>query len=88
MVGEMRAITYTEARSQLTNVMDGVCDDHSPVMITRGKKNAVVMISLDDYESWEETMYLLKSPANAERLRRSVRNLEKGKYKERELIEE
>ena len=84
----MKAITYTDARSQLTSVMDGVCNDHDPVIITRGKKSAVVMISLDDYESWEETMYLLKSPANAVRLRNSVQNLEKKNFKQRDLIEE
>ncbi|MGE9295449.1 MAG: type II toxin-antitoxin system Phd/YefM family antitoxin [Puniceicoccales bacterium] len=84
----MQAITYSDARSKLTKVMDRVCSDHDPVIITRGKKDAVVMMSLGDFESWEETMYLLKSPANAERLRKSVANLTKGKHRQRELIEE
>ena len=84
----MNAITYTEARSKLTSVMDKVCVDHDPVLITRGSKNAVVMISLDDFESWEETMYLLKSPANAERLRESVARVDKGIFEKKDLIRE
>ncbi len=84
----MKTITYSDARSQLASVMDRVCDDHNPVVITRGKKGAVVMVSLDDYGSLEETLYLLRNPANAVRLRKSVQNLEEGRVQERELVAE
>jgi antitoxin YefM len=71
----MRAITYTAARESLASTMDRVCVDHDPVIITRNRDQAVVMISLEDYESLEETAYLLRSPANARRLLDSISDL-------------
>jgi len=58
--------------------MDQVCDDHDPVIITRNREQAVVMLSLADYESLQETAYLLKSPANARRLLESIEQLTKS----------
>ena len=83
----MNALTYTDVRSNFANVMDKVCDDHEPVIITRSKKRPVVMMSVEDYESIEETMYLLRSPKNAARLRQAISNVGKGKFKERKLLE-
>ena len=71
----MKAITYTAARESLASTMDRVCLDHDPVIITRNRDQAVVMISLEDYESLEETAYLLRSPANASRLLDSISDL-------------
>ena len=71
----MKAITYTAARESLASTMDRVCLDHDPVIITRNRNQAVVMISLEDYESLEETAYLLRSPANARRLLDSISDL-------------
>ncbi len=71
----MKAITYTAARESLASTMDRVCMDHDPVIITRNRDQAVVMISLEDYESLEETAYLLRSPANARRLLDSISDL-------------
>ena len=71
----MKAITYTAARESLASTMDRVCVDHDPVIITRNRDQAVVMISLEDYESLEETAYLLRSPANARRLIDSISDL-------------
>lgn len=72
----MKAITYTAARENLAATMDGVCADHDPVIITRNRDQAVVMLSLADYESLQETSYLLRSPANARRLLESICELE------------
>jgi antitoxin YefM len=83
----MHAISYTSARGNLAKTMKQVCDNHDPVIITRNKSEAVVMLSLDDYESLQETNYLLHSPANATRLCESIDELDKGNGKERELIE-
>ena len=83
----MDAITYTHARSHLAQTMDQVCDDHTPVIITRNNQRAVVMLSLEDYEALEETAYLLRSPKNARRLLESVAELESGGGTERELTE-
>jgi antitoxin YefM len=83
----MKAITYTHARSNLAGTMQKVCEDHDPVIITRKKNKAVVMLSLEDYESLNETSYLLQSPKNAKRLSESIEQLEGGQGIERELIE-
>lgn len=84
----MKVITYSYLRKNLANVLDGVIDDHSPVLVTRQNKQTAVLISLDDFNAYEETVYLLKSPVNAKRLRDSIAQLEAGKTMSHELIEE
>ena len=81
----MRAITYTAAREALAATMQSVCDDREPIIITRKRDQAVVMISLDDYESIVETSYLRRSPVNARRLEAAIEQLESGKGVSREL---
>jgi antitoxin YefM len=81
----MRAITYTAARETLADTMQRVCQDHAPVVITRRRDQAVVMIALEDYEAIEETAYLLRSPRNARRLREAVDQLRRGKGRGRIL---
>ena len=83
----MNALTYTDVRSNFASVMEQVCDDHEPVVITRSNKRPVVMMSLEDYESIEETLYLLRNPKNAQRLREAIQNDQKGNVQERHLIE-
>ncbi len=83
----MNTITYTSARSNLAQTMEKVCDDHSPVIITRKAARPVIMMSLDDYEALEETAYLLRSPKNARRLLESITQLEAGKGTKRELTD-
>ena len=68
MLSSMKAITYTAARESLAATMDRVCEDSDPVIITRNRDQAVVMMSLEDYDALQETAYLLRSPANARRL--------------------
>ena len=82
----MKALTYTAARSNLAKTMKEVCDDHDPVIITRKQHDAVVMMSLEDFEALNETAYLLHSPKNTKRLLESIEELEKGKGKERKMI--
>jgi antitoxin YefM len=74
----MKAITYTAARENLASTMDQVCADHAPVIITRNRDQSVVMLSLEDFESLEETAYLMRSPANAKRLLEAIHALESG----------
>ena len=83
----MKTLTYTAARENLASTMQQVCDDHDPVVITRKRDQAVVMMSLEDYASLEETAYLLRSPENARRLRDAVDQLRSGNGKARELPE-
>ena len=83
----MDAISYTSARANLAKTMDRVCDDHEPIIITRGGEPSVVMISLADYEALAETAYLLRSPRNAKRLLEAIAELESGGGQERKLVE-
>jgi antitoxin YefM len=79
----MKAITYTAARGALADTMDEVCRDRAPVKITRKHDQTVVMLSLADYESLEETAYLLRSPANARRLLEAIESHAWGKSQEK-----
>ncbi len=83
----MKAITYTSARQNLARTMDKVCEDRSPIIVTRKSSNSVVIMSLEDYESLEETAYLLRSPKNTKRLLESIAQLENGKGHEKELMD-
>lgn len=80
-------MSYTAARANLAKTMENVCNDHAPVIITRKSESPVVMMSLDDYESMQETTYLLRSPNNARVLLESISELESGNGSERDLIE-
>jgi antitoxin YefM len=75
----MDAITYTTARARLAATMNRVCEDHTPVIITRNGEQAVVMMSLADYEALQETAYLLRSPKNARRLMAATAELARGR---------
>ncbi len=80
-------LTFTEARSNLKSVMDSVCYDHTATIITRTRGDHVVLMSLEDFNSIQETLHLLSSEANANRLRESIRQLRAGKASARELSE-
>lgn len=83
----MDAISYSTARANLAKTMDRVCEDHSPLIITRKGESSVVMLSLDDYQALEETAYLLRNPTNARRLLQAVDELASGGGQERSLTE-
>ncbi|WP_136514048.1 type II toxin-antitoxin system Phd/YefM family antitoxin [Geomonas edaphica] len=83
----MQAITYSEARQDLKNVMDEACKNHEPILVTRRKGESVVILSLDDYESILESDYLLSSPANATRLTQSLAEAKAGKRTPLEALE-
>lgn len=81
----MDAITYSSARANLARTMDRVCEDHEALIITRNGEQAVVMLSLEDFQALEETAYLLRNPANAKRLLSAVAQLTAGEGVERKL---
>jgi len=83
----MDVLTYSEARANLKAVMDRVVDDRTHVVVTRQKSDAVVMLSLADWNAIEETLHLLSTPRNASRLRSSISQLDAGNGTGRELIE-
>ena len=84
----MKTLSSTALRASLSAIMDQVNDDHEPVIVTRAKGKPVVMVSLEDWASMDETTYLLSSPENARRLRESIRELNEGKGVVHDLIEE
>lgn len=82
----MNVITYSDARASLRQTIDKVCEDHTPTVITSQNNDAVVMISLADYNSMQETLHLVSSPANARRLHKSIAQLRAGGAKPRGLL--
>jgi antitoxin YefM len=82
----MNVLTFSEARASLKTVMDNVCKDHTPTIVSRVSGEHVVMMSLADFNSMTETMYLLSSPANVNHLMESIAQLRAGQAQPRELI--
>jgi len=83
----MHMLSFSDARANLKSAMDRVVADKAPLGITRQRGESVVMVSQSEWDSIQETLYLLQSPANAERLIEAVRGLEAGGGEEHELIE-
>ena len=84
----MDTLSYSAFRNQLAGVLDKVNDDHKPVMITRQNGKPAIVMSVEDFQSYEETAYLMASPANAERLNQAITEVENGETLKKELIEE
>jgi len=83
----MRTMTYSESRANYAATLSAVVDDREEVIITRAGHEPVVIVSLDDYESLKEAAYLLRSPANAQRLLGSIERLESGQGTEHAIKE-
>ncbi|MEH2920608.1 YoeB-YefM toxin-antitoxin system antitoxin YefM [Samsonia erythrinae] len=83
----MRTISYSEARQNLSATMMKTVEDRAPILITRQNGEACVLMSLEEYNSLEETAYLLRSPANVKRLMNSIESLKAGNGEERDIIE-
>ena len=83
----MEITNYTSFRQSLKFYLDKVFSDHTPLFVTRAKGEDVVVLSKADYDSMQETFYLLKSSKNALRLEQGLKDYEKGLAKEQDLIE-
>ncbi len=83
----MAPVSYTDFRQHLAKYMDEVWDSRAPLRVTRQNARPVVVLSEDEYEGMMETLHLLRSPANAERLMRSVRSAEAGQAIEHDIAE-
>ena len=83
----MNAMSFSETRANLKAVMDRVVADKVPIAITRQRGEGVVMVSQSEWDSIEQTLYLLRSPKNAMRLLDAIRGLGAGEGEEHELIE-
>ena len=83
----MNAITVNQAKQRLDSLMEQIIADVEPTIICSDKDEKAVLMSLDEFNSWQETLYLLSNPANAEYLRKSIAEAKAGKTVERRLIE-
>ena len=84
----MKHVTYFAFRQNLAKLLDQVNDDHAPLLVTRQNGAPAVVVSLEDFTAWQETLYLRASPKNAERLSRSIERLNAGLGEAHDLIEE
>lgn len=83
----MDTVTYSHFRSHLAKVLDRVNDDHVPVLITRQNGKPAIVMSVEDFKSYEETAYLMASPHNAQRLNEAIAEVERGDNTEHGLID-
>lgn len=83
----MRIVSFTQARSSLKSVLDGVVNDADCTVITRRDAENAVVMSMDYYNSLMETVHLLKSPANAAHLAKSIEQYKTGNSKERDMVD-
>ncbi len=84
----MRIITFSEARNKLKAILDQVVNDADYTIITRRDADDAVVMSLEYFNSLLETVYLLKSPANADHLERSIAQYKQGEVVEKNLLDE
>jgi antitoxin YefM len=84
----MDAITTQQASQDLDNLIDRVIADVEPTIICNNKGNKAILISLEEFSSWQETLYLLSNPVNAKHLLASIQSAKAGDIIERNLIEE
>jgi antitoxin YefM len=83
----MRSVSYAEFSQNLKEHLDSVCESRAPLVVTRQNGEPAIVISLAEYEALEETLHLLRDPANAERLLRSIREAEAGQLVEHHIGE-
>lgn len=83
----MKAFTLKDAKRNLDRLVEQVIADAEPAIVITERGEQAVLMPLDEYNSWKETLYLLSNPANAEHLRRSIAEAQAGKVQEREFFE-
>lgn len=83
----MKQVNYSYFRNNLANVLDKVNEDHTPVLITRQNAKPAIVISVEDYNSYQETIYLMSSRNNRNRLNKAIKDIEQLKVINKELIE-
>ena len=84
----MDVMSYSSLRNNLASTLDKVNEDHVSILITRQNGKPAVIMSLEDFKSYEETAYLMSSPKNAERLNQAIAEIDAGKSKLHGIIEE
>ncbi len=84
----MKVVNFSEARNQLKRVLDQVVNDADYTIISRRDADDAVVMSLDHFNSLMETVHLLKSPANAAHLSKSIKQYREGKTKQYDLTDD
>ena len=84
----MQAVTSKDAERNLPRLIEQILADAEPRIVVTDKGEQVVMMPLDEFNSWKETLYLLSSPANAAHLRRSIAEAASGRAASKELAAE
>ena len=83
----MTQVSYTDLRQRLAHYMDEAVENRTPILVTRqGGKGNVVILSEEEFEGWQETVHLLRSPSNARRLLQSIRSADAGQVNEHEAF--
>lgn len=83
----MQAVFYSQARNNLRSIIDKVCNDFDEYIITTKDNQSAVLISYDEYSAMKETLYLLSSKSNRERLIDAVDQIETLKFSKKEIDE-
>lgn len=83
----MNAVTLNEAKQNLEQLIEQTIANAEPTIICTDAGEKVVFLSLDEFNSWKETLYLLSSPANAAHLRQSIAEAQAGKTRQRDLLD-
>jgi antitoxin YefM len=83
----MNAVPVMQAAQNLDALIEQIIEDAEPAILLNDKGSKAVLMSLEEFNSWQETLYLLSNPANAEHLRRSLQEAREGKGTERELLD-
>jgi len=81
----MQAVLYSQARNNLRDIINKVCDDFDQFIITTKEKQSVVLISQDEYNSMKETIYLLSSKNNRDRLTSAVEQIENSNFIKKDI---
>ena len=84
----MTVVNYTEARNNFKSILDTVVNDADYTIINRRDADDAVVMSLDYFNAMQETLHLLKSPANVSHLEKSIAQYKEGKVTSHELIDE
>jgi antitoxin YefM len=84
----MEVLNYSEARANFAHMLDKVNEDHAPILITRQGGKPAVLVSLDDFNAWQETAYLMRAPANRKMLRDAMDELDADGGSEHNLQQE
>lgn len=83
----MNTLSYSAFEANLAHTFDRVNDDHVPVLVTRPDGKSAVIASLEDFNAYEETAYLMRSPKNSARLNKAITEIEAGNFVQHDLSE-